>query len=90
MCASLSPDGKTVAIAENGNRIFLDEIPSGKLRKVLEGDTARANGLAWSPDSRRLAAGMGHTIFLWDAVSGQLLHRLKGAHSTHFQCNNGC
>jgi WD40 repeat protein len=78
MCAALSPDAKTVAIAENGNRIFLDDIPGGKLRIMLEGNTSRAHDLAWSPDSRRLAAGMGHTIFLWDAVSGQLLRRLKG------------
>ena len=40
MCAALSPDAKTVAIAENGNRIFLDDIPGDFIRR---GDTAIVN-----------------------------------------------
>jgi len=79
MCAALSPDGKTAAVAENGARIFLLDLASGKVRNHVEGDRlGRAHSVAWSPDSRRLAATMGPTVFLWDAVSGKLLRRLQG------------
>src|SRR5262249_1013050 len=79
MCAALSPDGKTAAVAENGARIFLLDLASGKVRNHVEGDRlGRAHSVAWSPDSRRLAATMGPTVFVWDGVSGKLLRRLQG------------
>ena len=79
MCAALSPDGKTAAIAENGRRIFLLDPASGKVRNHVEGDRlGRAQSVAWSPDSRRLAAAMGPTVFIWEAASGKLLRKLQG------------
>ena len=79
MCAALSPDKKIVAVAENGPRVFLFEVASGKEVRVLVGDRDRAGDLAWSADGRRLAVGMGRTIYLWDTATGELLRRLSAA-----------
>src|SRR5262249_25063802 len=78
-CAATSPDGKTVAIAENGPGIFLYDTASGKeLRKITVDNGWGAVVVAWSSDGRWLAAGSGKPTIVWEAATGKEVHRLIG------------
>ena len=51
--------------------------PTGKSSLEINADQQRVRNLAYSPDGAKLAAaGDGRTIGLWDAHTGELLHRL--------------
>lgn len=80
--AQLSPDGKTLAVFENGNvhekneppapAIHLFDLSSGKEITTLSGATDYAADMAFSPDSRRLISI--HTngvLYIWDVKSGK-------------------
>jgi WD40 repeat protein len=82
-CAATSPDGKTVAISENGPGIFLYDIASGKeLRKMTVDNGWGASVVAWSSDGRWLAAGSGKPTIVWEAATGKEVHRLIGDDSS--------
>jgi len=75
-----SPDGKILASANNfgGGLIQLWNVAS---RTLVHEWTRPSNlhGIAFSPDSRTLAAGAQDGIIpLWDVKTGQLLHELHG------------
>ncbi len=83
----LSPDGKTLAMAEDGNMqnwsvnpllvpIHLLDLETGKLTGLL-GAADYAQGLAYSPDGTRLAAiyGTGY-VYVWDVASGSVLKQI--------------
>src|SRR5262249_13389907 len=54
--AALSPDGKTLACADN-SRIVLWDVDTQKEREPLVGHEQRISALAFSPDGSRLASG---------------------------------
>ena len=74
-----APDGLTLAVADSTGEIVVLDADTGKAVVTPEpvaGDTE----LAYSPDGRYLAgAGPGPYAHLWDAESGSLLRRLRGA-----------
>src|SRR5947209_483226 len=57
-----------------------DNIPPGlKLRSTLQGSRSALTKLAWSPDGQRIACGSNdHTVYLWNASTGESLSALKG------------
>jgi WD40 repeat protein len=66
---SLSPDGKTLAVAaENGVKLYnaTTAVPPGSLK-----GPERLEALAWSADGKALSALCDETIHLWDVASGQ-------------------
>jgi WD40 repeat protein len=74
---AFSPDGRALAASQE-DVVLLWDVKSGKLVRSLEGHTGRVSGVAFSPDGRTLAsAGSDRTLRLWDAHTGQLLHRLE-------------
>src|SRR5262249_14308277 len=74
---ALSPDGKWLARAENGDIVLLP-IPSGEPRVVL-GRHGGASALAFSPNGALLAAAFAdHTTVLWDVAKREQLGTLRG------------
>jgi hypothetical protein len=64
-----SPDGKTLACAEDHNRILVYEVATGKPRRELRGHQAAVRALAWSADGRFLVSGgMDATALVWDVT----------------------
>ncbi len=92
-----SPDGKTVAAATNGEKnttILLWDAATGKIVRQIQ-RAVETDALAFSPDSKILAAGgtlgIGNrspnnedrgSIHLWDVSSGREVRRLPG-HFSH-------
>jgi hypothetical protein len=72
---AFSPDGKILAAGAAGGKVYLWEAGTGKTLFQLD----RANpsgsrfGLAFSGDSKRVAAG-GPKVSVWDTATGKRLH----------------
>ena len=76
-CAALSPDGKTLALADEKNHIHLLNAVSGDAKAVLEGSTKQIVCLAFAPDGRTLASvSEGDGVRIWDVDKGRELNRL--------------
>jgi WD40 repeat protein len=70
-CAACSPDGRLLAVAEEGSiTIRVIDTDSGKVRALFNGHQDGVHTLAFSPDGKTLASGgEDNVIYLWD-VSG--------------------
>lgn len=74
---AFAPDGKTIAAAGAG--VCLWEVETGRLKRWLEGGQQMMRSIAFSADSKTLAAGFGDgRILVYEAATGKLLHTLKG------------
>jgi WD40 repeat protein len=66
-----SPDGQTLAAALDDGTVALRDVPTGRVRLVMQATPARAACLAFAPDGRTLAAGnLDGTVSLWDPTTG--------------------
>ncbi len=71
--ASLSPDGKLLALVGNDMRIRVLEIATGKEFKQLTGTMNGVTGLVFTPDSKSLAStSYDGSIHLWDLAQGKV------------------
>ncbi len=76
---ALSPDGKTLAVGGYFGRVFLIDLPSGRMLHFLVGHASNVNGLDFSPDGRYLAtASADKTARIWDVTTGQTVRTLIG------------
>ncbi len=70
-----SPNGRSIAIAEEYGRLRLINLETGTTNTLPTRTGAAISAIAFSPDSELLAAGIGYeqgTIRLWDTASGEL------------------
>jgi WD40 repeat protein len=71
--ATISPDGKVLAMALDDHTIQLYKLPDGSLFRSLPGHADRVDALAFSPDSTRLYSGSYDTwVIAWDTSGEQL------------------
>ena len=84
---ALSPDGRWLAAGgllrdareEKIPSIRLYDFDTGKLVALLKGHTKAVNGLAFSPNSKRLiSGGYDKTAIIWDVESRKLVYLLEG------------
>ena len=72
-----SPDGSTLAAADEEGFIYLRDTTTWRTRRVIQSDDREIRALAFSPDGESLvAAGGSRTIRIWDPVTGQPLLEL--------------
>jgi WD domain, G-beta repeat len=78
--STFSADSKhIVTTSESENGIArLWNMKSGKQIRVLRGDGGEMWNVAFSPDSKRVAAAERNTVRLWDVESGQEIATLRG------------
>ncbi len=74
-----SPDGTLLGVGCQDHTLRLLDAQSGITRLELKGHTDRISGVAFAPDSKRVAsAGYNdHTVRLWDAATGTLQNTLS-------------
>jgi hypothetical protein len=65
VCAALSPDGRTVAVADEDGRLDLWDI-SGKRLRTLAKAGPRGATPTWAPGGRRLFSGHDRGVAVWD------------------------
>src|SRR5262249_19310977 len=74
----LSPDGKHLA-GSVGNEVKVWDAQTGREILTLTEHAGRVQGVAFSPDGRRLvSAAADRTVKLWDAQTGEELRPFKG------------
>jgi WD40 repeat protein len=78
MCAAVSPDRTAIVVGENGTRLVVFDVATGKERLQVAGDKGRPSSVAWSSDGQWFAAGFEKTTYVWEATTGKLAHRLEG------------
>ena len=78
-CVTFSPDGKTLALAVNGNSVRLWDALTGKELRRWPAPMHHASGLAFSPDGKILVGGgLDKAVHRWDLNTGKELAPLKG------------
>jgi WD40 repeat protein len=75
---AFSPDGKTVATANDDQTIRLWDLETGKLQRSLAGHGAGVWRVAYAPDGKTLAAIAGERVFLWDPATAKQIRVLEG------------
>lgn len=70
---ALSPDHKTLAVANGSSSVKLWDTSSGASTQTLEGPDTSPNTVAFSPDGQTLAGGgVGYPVTIWNVVTGQM------------------
>ncbi len=78
---AFSPDGRRVAGPGPDSGLVLYAVDTGLPVYRFEGDPRAVMRLGWSPDGRTLVGALSsHTLRVWDARNGQMIHRRFGGH----------
>ena len=56
----------------------VEVLPDGSSVMVLSGHTSTIGSIDFSPDSKKILAGTGGNIWIWDSESGKALKRIRG------------
>ena len=87
---TISPDGKSMASANNDGIVYLWDINSSEHRKTLQAHKNVVDSLAFTPDGSTLATGSwDDTIGIWDVKSGKHRKTLSGHNSSVYHISFG-
>ena len=76
---AFSPDGQTLATADNTGTITIWDSRTGSAQRQLRGHHRVVSYLAFSPDGTKLAsASWDATVVVWDLAGGRAMTRLQG------------
>jgi WD40 repeat protein/serine/threonine protein kinase len=76
---AFSPDGQTLATADNTSTITIWDSGTGEVRRQLRGHNRLVSYLAFSPDGAKLAsASWDSTVVVWDLADSRAIARLQG------------
>lgn len=76
---AVSPDGKTLAVGEEGGQVRLLDPRNGGLLRTLKGHDDAVTTLVFSRDGKRLAtSGPDTMVKVWRVADGKLARSLKG------------
>jgi len=68
---AVSPDGKSLAMAEESGKLRLFEMPTGSLARTIEGHAGGATSVAFSTDSSKLVSGgQDKSLRVWNVADG--------------------
>ncbi len=79
-----SPDAKKLATVSLDQTIHLWRITDEGVHKILE-LFSLGNNVVWSPDGSEIVSSIDDTVYIWDAVTGELREGLVG-HSAPISC----
>jgi RNA polymerase sigma factor (sigma-70 family) len=78
---AVSPDGSVLAVAGQDDRLYLHQLPDGRLLHALpRAGEMRGNGHyapAFSPDGKTLVTSGPRSLLLWDVAGGKLRNEVK-------------
>jgi WD40 repeat protein len=78
------PDNRTLLFSSNNNAVGVLDAPTGEVRRMMRGHTARVLKMALSRDGLRLVTGgLDRAVRVWDVESGE--SRLVGEHGEEVQ-----
>ena len=84
-----SPDGTSLVSGAWDKTVRLWDVATGEPRRNLDEQPSQLNAVAFAPDGRRFAGGMGWlqvgAIRVWDAGTGEVVREIKG-----HGCFTGC
>ena len=76
---AFSPDGQTLATADNTSTITIWDSRTGAAQRQLRGHNRLVSYLAFSPDGTKLAsASWDSTVVVWDLAGSRAMTRLQG------------
>ncbi len=79
---AFNPDGRSLVGPGPDDSLALYAVETGRPMLRFEGPTGAVLELAWSPDGRTLVAAISaHSMRVWDARDGHLIHRVFGSHA---------
>jgi WD40 repeat protein len=78
---NVSPDGKRIIDVDQKTAIVRDAATEKEIRRFAEADVPHLWFPQFTPDGKRVIAGSpAGVVFVWDAATGERLHRLDGKH----------
>ena len=78
---TFSPDVRTLSSVSSDGTIRLWDTFTAQHKETIDVDRLKKTNIhtvAFSPDAKMLAAGVGKTMLLWNAATGQHLQSFKG------------